>query len=140
MSDIFVEVASMSSNATEANADFADTMPPVMKEAATKEVKKWKNKGITTKKPSASDKAAKRYSFNIRQMSLKIVGGNLECKLDLVLKNKGSIVATLSKTKQARLPSEPTDEQLAKVAQELVSEATEEITENVLKVIVDQQP
>jgi hypothetical protein len=140
MSDIYIEIDKMFSDKTEANPDLESKMPGVMSAAAEETAKKMKNKGITTKKPT--DKKAKGYYLGGRLSSLKIENGVLKCEVNLVLSTwpGRSIVASSSRAGQKRLPSEPTDEQIAKLAEELVAETTAEITEKTLTMAVKEQP
>jgi hypothetical protein len=140
MSDIYIEVDTMYSKATDANPDFENTMPPIMKSAAEETAKKMKSKGITTKKPN--DKKAKGYYFGGTIQSLTIENGVLKCELSMVLSSwpGRSLVGTMSKKDGKRLPSNATDEQIAKVAEELISEATADITEQTLKMVVKERP
>ncbi len=141
--DIFFNVEKMHSEKTDVDPDLQKSMPGVMEAAAAECVKK--HKGVTGKEPK--DKKQGGYNFSGTLNSLtkedKGSGAMLMCKLDMVLTawpKKSLVSGNITKTLGYSIKADASDREIASTAEELVGDATKQITNSVIDLVIDKRP
>jgi hypothetical protein len=141
--DIFFNIEKMNSEKTEADPDLEKSMPGVMEAAASECVKK--HKGVTSKEPKDKKQGGYNFSGTLNSLAKEDKGSTtmLMCKLSMVLTawpKKTLVSGNITKTLGYSIKADASDRELKSTAEELVGEATKQITNKVIDLVIDTKP